>query len=101
VRGGLEWVDSRGTAVSIAQSNVSVQFSHKEGDRMYAWGALAESGSFHFYLPEGDYRFSISGVPPGFDLGAVTLGNTNILESGLHVRSESEPPSIRIMLHGK
>jgi len=101
VRGGLEWVDSRGTAVSIAQSNVSVQVSHKEGDRMYAWGALAESGTFHFYLPEGDYRFSISGVPPGFDLGAVTLGNTNILESGLHVRSESEPPSIRIMLHGK
>jgi hypothetical protein len=101
VHGGLEWADSRGTAVSVAPSNVSVQFFRKEGDRMLAWGALAESGSFHFYLPEGDYRFSISGLPTGFDLGTVTLGNTNVLESGLRVRSDSEPPSLRVLLRGK
>jgi len=100
VHGGVEWAGSQGIAVS-SQPEFSIQFTRKEGDRMLAWGALAQSGSFHFYLPEGDYRFSVSGLPSGFDLGAVTLGNTNILESGLRVRSDSEPPALRVVLRGK
>jgi hypothetical protein len=100
VHGGVEWAGSQGIAAP-SQPEFSIQFTRKEGDRMLAWGALARSGSFHFYLPEGDYRFSVSGLPFGFDLGAVTLGNINILESGLRVRSDSEPPALRVVLRGK
>jgi hypothetical protein len=101
VKGGIEWADPQGAALAPAQPNVSVQFTRKEGDRMMAWGALAQAGSFHFYLPEGDYRFSVSGIPPEFNLSSVTAGDENILESGLRVRSEFDPPSIRVMLRGK
>ena len=62
VNGGIEWADSQGRSTSGPAERV-VQFTRKEGSRMLAWGALAHSGSFHFYLPEGDYRFSVSDVP--------------------------------------
>ena len=68
---------------------------------MLAWGALAHSGAFHFYLPEGDYRFSVSDVPSEFNLGSVTSGDANVLESGLRVRSDSEAPSLRVTLREK
>jgi hypothetical protein len=68
---------------------------------MLAWGALAGAGSFHFYLPEGDYRFSVSGIPENFDLGSVTVGDANILESGLRVRSDGDPQNLRVTLRGK
>ncbi len=96
VRGGIEWTDA-----PSGDTNVSVQFTRKEGNRMRAWGALTTSGSFHFYLPEGDYRFSISDLPSTVALSTVTAGDTNILESGLHVKSGSEPPSLRVLLRPK
>ena len=101
VRGGIEWADPHGVALIPAQPNVSVQFTKKDGDRMLAWGALAQAGSFLFYLPEGDYRFSVTGIPSEFNLSSVTAGDENILESGLRVRSEFDPPSLRVMLRGK
>ena len=101
VKGGIDWADSQGNSVPARQTNISVQFTRKDGSRMMAWGALAESGSFHFYLPEGDYRFSLSDAPPGFNLSSVTVGDTNILETGLRVRSESDPPNLRVMMRGK
>jgi len=96
VKGGIEWADS-----SAAQTKVSVQFTRKEGDRLLAWGALAQSGSFHFYLPEGDYRFSVSDIPSTFSLSAVTAGDSNILENGLRVRSDLELPNLRVLLRRK
>ena len=101
VKGGIEWADAQGTASPPARTNVSVQFTRKEGKKMLAWGALAQSGAFHFYLPEGDYRFSVSDIPSNFDLGSVTSGDANILEDGLRVRSDSDPPSLRITLREK
>ena len=101
VNGGIEWADSQGVAVTPARPSVSVQFTRKEGSRMLAWGALAHSGAFHFYLPEGDYRFSVSDVPSEFNLDSVTSGDANVLESGLRVRSDSEAPSLRVTLRGK
>jgi len=101
VKGGIEWSDTQGGALAPSQPNVSVQFTRREGARTMAWGALAQAGSFHFYLPEGDYRFSVSGIPPDFSLSSVTAGDENILESGLRVRSEFDPPSLRVMLRGK
>jgi hypothetical protein len=99
VNGGIEWPDAQGPGP--ARPNVSVQFTRKEGNKMLAWGALAQSGAFHFYLPEGDYRFSVSDIPENFDLGSVTAGDANILEDGLRVRSDSDPPSLRITLRAK
>jgi hypothetical protein len=101
VKGGIEWADQQGAALSSSQPNVSVQFTRKEGDRMMAWGTLVQAGSFHFYLPEGDYRFSVSGIPSEFNLASVTSGDENILESGLRIRSDFDPPSLRVMLRGK
>jgi hypothetical protein len=101
VNGGIEWADSQGVAVPPARPSVSVQFTRKEGNRMLAWGALAHSGAFQFYLPEGDYRFSVSDVPSEFNLGSVTSGDANVLESGLRVRSDAEAPSLRVTLREK
>lgn len=101
VKGGIEWPDAQGIAAEPARPNVSVQFTRKEGNKMLAWGALAQSGDFHFYLPVGDYRFSVSDIPANFDLGSVTSGDANILEDGLRVRSDSDPPDLRVMLRAK
>jgi len=101
VKGGVEWIDSQGSAAPAAWTSVSVQFTRKEGDRLLAWGALAQSGAFHFYLPEGDYRFSVSDIPSAFTLGSVTSGDTNVLQNGLRVRSDLEPPNLRVMLRQK
>jgi hypothetical protein len=101
VKGGIEWPDAQGVAPQPARANVSVQFTRKEGNKMQAWGALAQSGAFHFYLPEGDYRFSVSEIPANFDLGSVTAGDANVLEDGLRVRSDSDPPDLRVMLRAK
>ena len=101
VKGGIEWADSQGAGVSAPQPSVSVQFTRKEGNRVLAWGALAQSGAFHFYLPEGDYRFSVSDLPPNFDLGSVTLGDANVLEDGLRVKADSDSPNLRVILRGK
>ena len=101
VKGGIEWTDSQGAASQPARPNVSVQFTRKEGNKMLAWGALAQSGAFHFYLPEGDYRFSVSDIPSNFDLGSVTSGDANILEDGLRIRSDSDSLDLRVMLRAK
>jgi len=101
VKGGIEWAGAAGIASEPARPNVSVQFIRKEDGKLRAWGALAQSGAFHFYLPEGDYRFSISDIPENFDLGSVTFGDTNILEDGLRVRSDSDPPNLRVTLRAK
>lgn len=101
VKGGIEWANAQGVALPAARTNVSVQFTRKDGDRLLAWGALAQSGAFHFYLPEGDYRFSVSDIPPNFALSSVTSGDTNILENGLRVRSDLNPPNLRVHLRGK
>jgi hypothetical protein len=68
---------------------------------MLAWGALAQSGAFHFYLPEGDYRFSVTDIPANFDLDSVTAGDADIMEDGLRVRSDSDPPNLRVTLRPK
>jgi hypothetical protein len=96
VKGGIEWPNS-----VKPRDNLSVQFTRKEGDRVMAWGALVQSGAFHFYLPEGDYRFSISNLLPDFDLGAVTSGDVNVLDDGLKVRADGNSPSLRVILRGK
>jgi len=96
VNGGIEWPD-----VSKSRPNLSVQFTRKDGDRMLAWGTLSQADSFHFYLPEGDYLFHVSDLPPEFRLGGVTAGDTNVLTTGLRVRSDGEPPKLRVMLRGK
>src|SRR5262249_20214021 len=62
VKGGIEWAEVPAGGATGPPASVSVQFTRKNGDRMLAWGALARSGSFHFYLPEGDYRFSVSDI---------------------------------------
>jgi hypothetical protein len=101
VKGGIEWANAQGSDVAPPRDGVSVQFTRKEGTRVLAWGALAQSGAFHFYLPEGEYRFSVSDLPPNFDLGSVTVGDVNILEDGLRVRADAEAPSLRVILRGK
>jgi hypothetical protein len=101
VTGGIEWANSQGGGVSPPRESVSVQFTRKDGARLLAWGALAQSGAFHFYLPEGEYRFSVSDLPPNFDLGSVTVGDVNILEDGLRVRADANSPSLRVILRGK
>jgi hypothetical protein len=101
VKGGIEWADAQGTALQSVRPNLSVQFTRKDGNRMLAWGALAQSGAFHFYLPEGDYRFSVTDIPANFDLGSVTAGDADILEDGLRVRSDSDPPNLRVTLRPK
>jgi hypothetical protein len=95
VRGGIEWPDA------AVPTNLSVQFTRKEGDRMRAWGALTQSGAFHFYLPEGDYRFSVSDIPSTVAVSSVTAGDVNVLENGLQVRSDLEPPNVRVLLRHK
>jgi hypothetical protein len=101
VKGGIEWANAQGGGVSPPQASVSVQFTRKEGNRMLAWGALSQAGAFHFYLPEGDYRFSVGDLPPDFDLGSVTVGDANVLEDGLRVKADSDSPSLRVILRGK
>jgi hypothetical protein len=101
VKGGIEWTDPPSADARAGRTSVSVQFTRKEGDRLLAWGALAQAGSFHFYLPEGDYRFSVSDLPSTFALSSVTSGDINILENGLRVRSDVEPPDLRVMLRRK
>ena len=98
VEGRIEWPNIQGLTVSPDRSRVSVQFTRKEGTRTLAWGTLSQNGSFRFYLPEGDYRFSMGDIPAGFSLGTVTFSDINILEEGLHVRSNSDPPSLRVTL---
>ena len=101
VRGDIEWVLAEGLSVPAVRPNVSVQFTRNEGSRVLAWGSLAQSDGFHFYLPEGDYRFSVTDIPPDFDLGSVTSGDSNVLEDGLRVRSSANPPNLRVTLRSK
>jgi hypothetical protein len=101
VRGDIEWVHAEGLTISAVRPNVSVQFTRAEGSRVFAWGTLAQSDGFHFYLPEGDYRFSVTDIPPNFDLGSVTSGDANVLEDGLRVRSSANPPNLRVTLRSK
>jgi hypothetical protein len=101
VNGGIEWADAEGAAAPAVRPNLSVQFTRKEGTRVLAWGALAQSDAFHFYLPEGDYRFSVSDIPGSFDLTSVTSGDANVLEDGIRIRSDSDPPKLRVKLRGK
>jgi hypothetical protein len=101
VNGGIEWADAEGSGAPAARPSLSVQFTRKEGTRVLAWGTLAQSDAFHFYLPEGDYRFSISDIPGSFDLTSVTSGDSNVLEDGIRIRFDSDPPKLRVKLRGK
>jgi len=101
VKGDIEWASAEGGSIPAARTNVSVQFTRREGTRVLAWGTLAQSDAFHFYLPEGDYRFSVTDIPPSFDLDSVISGDANVLEDGLRVRSTADPPSLRVTLRGK
>ncbi len=98
IKGGIEWASSRGAAPA---ANVSVQFTRKLGNRLLAWGTLTQADAFHFYLPEGEYRFSVTNVPANYDVAGAMAGDVNILNSVLLVKSDRDPPVLRVTLRQK
>jgi hypothetical protein len=107
VHGVIEWVAAT-VAASIPPQPVSIQFlktdmrddsSETGGARV--WSSLGHDGAFQAYLPEGDYRFSITGVPARYGLDAATFNSVNLLTSDLPVRSTPEPLEIRVLLREK
>ena len=107
VNGVIEWAGGGGGSASSSSDAVSVQFLKQnltddpEPKETRVWSALGQAGMFQAYLPEGDYRFSVTGIPPAFGLGAAMFGSVNLLTSDLPVRSASNPLEIRVLLRGK
>lgn len=107
VHGVIEWVAAT-VAASFPAQPVSIQFlktdrpddsSDSGGARV--WSSLGQAGAFQAYLPEGDYRFSITGVPAKYGLDVATFDSVNLLTSDLPVRSTPEPLEIRVLLREK
>lgn len=97
VNGAVEWIGA-GEGV-VFPKNFSVQFARRsddDGNHVSVWAALAQAGSFQVYLPEGDYRFSISGVPQGAQITSAVFGSLELLESDLQVHSTLDPMTVRV-----
>jgi hypothetical protein len=101
VNGAVEWFDAGDGTSSAAPQNLSVQFARRaqsrdEGSGLFVWAALARAGSFQVYLPEGDYRFSITGVPKDAHVTSATFGSLELLETELQIRSSLDPMTVRV-----
>jgi hypothetical protein len=104
INGAIEWRNERGGVVTDAPSDVSIQFSRKDetNDRgLLVWSSLAQAGAFQAYLPEGDYRFSVGGLPQRFNVRSVAFGAEELLETDLRVRSGLNPMNIRVTLRDR
>jgi hypothetical protein len=104
INGAIEWRDERGGALTNAPADVSIQFSRKDetNDRsLLVYSSLAQAGAFQAYLPEGDYRFSLSGLPQRFNVRSVAFGAEELLETDLRVRSGLNPMNIRVTLRDR
>jgi hypothetical protein len=101
VNGALQWIDAVDGASSPAPQSLSVQFAKHEQSQdqdsgLFVWAALARAGSFQVYLPEGDYRFSITGVPRDAEIVSATFGALELLETDLPVHSSLDPMNVRV-----
>ena len=101
VNGALQWIDAVDGAASTAPQSLSVQFakhaqSQDQDSGLFVWAALARAGSFQVYLPEGDYRFSITGVPRDAEIVSATFGALELLETDLPVHSSLDPMNVRV-----
>jgi hypothetical protein len=101
VNGAVEWFDAGEGTMSTAPQNLSVQFARRAQSRdeengLFVWAALARAGFFQVYLPEGDYRFSITGMPKDAHITSATFGSLELLETDLQVRSSLDPMTVRV-----
>jgi len=59
---------------------------------------LSPAGAFSSQLTPGDYRFSVSGIPPGYSLQSITAGPVDLLANPLKVVTGNPPAPINVML---
>lgn len=100
IHGGVGFIDGSGVTTALSEK-VSVQFVRNDGNRLLVWAALAQSGNFQLYLPEGDYRVAVNEVPENFAVDSVLSGSVNLLDGGMKVRPGPDPLSIQVTLRGR
>jgi TonB family protein len=59
---------------------------------------LLPAGAFNVYLTEGEYRFAVSNLPPGYSVKSMTAGSADILANPLKLTAGSPPAPVLVTL---
>jgi hypothetical protein len=76
---------------------IQIQLSPYRGGQGFGTSSQPD-GAFRATLPEGEYRVSWSGLPPGYEIKSLTAGNLDLLMNSLKVSVDTPPPAIRLVL---
>lgn len=78
--------------------NLSLSFTHTRPGAEPQNVTLSPAGAFSSQLTPGDYRFSVSGIPTGYSLKAMTAGPVDLIANSLKVIAGNPPAPINVVL---
>jgi hypothetical protein len=106
LNGTMHWINEIAGSKAPAPPNISIQFTRRARARsddksVSTWATLAKDGAFQVYLPEGEYRLSVTGLPSDARLVSLMLGTQNLSDSLLRIDSTFSSEDLKINLQKK
>jgi hypothetical protein len=103
LNGTLDWIDEIAGSKPPAPPNISIQFTKRTRARsddksVSTWATLARNGALQVYLPEGEYKLSVTGLPPNARLASVMLGTQALSDGLLRIDSTFSSADLKINL---
>lgn len=103
LNGTMDWIDDVAGSKSPVPPNISIQFTKRTKARsddktVSTWATLARNGALQVYLPEGEYKLSVTGLPSNAGLASVMLGTQALSDGLLRIDSAFSSADLKINL---
>jgi hypothetical protein len=103
LNGTMDWIDDIAGSKPPAPPDISIQFTKRTKARsddksVATWATLARNGVLQVYLPEGEYKLSVTGLPSNARLASVMLGAQTLSDGLLRIDSTVSSADLKINL---
>jgi len=103
LNGTMDWIDEIAGSKTPAPPNISIQFTKRSKARsddksVSTWATLVSNGALQVYLPEGEYKLSVTGLPSNARLASVMLGTQALSDGLLRIDSTVSSADLKINL---
>jgi len=103
LNGIIDWIDQTSGSRAPVPPDISIQFAKRKQGRsedrtVVTWATLAKTGAFQVYLPEGEYRLNLSGLPLDARLVSVMVGTQDVSQGVIRIDSTFSAADLKINL---
>jgi hypothetical protein len=103
LNGTMDWIDETAGSKPPAPPDISIQFTRRTRARsddksVSTWATLVRNGALQVYLPEGEYKLSVTGLPANARLASVMLGTQALSDGLLRIDSTFSSTDLKINL---